>query len=119
VVRTLRAEELAGDVEGLAADDDDLLAVEELLGDDAGQAAKQVALAIDHDLCRDLSASCTPIAKTRPNSPVAQPPPVSLLVSCLHRDFEAAGARGALEGASIGEGEGGHTTDSNEDILPW
>lgn len=56
VVRTLSAEELARDVEGLAADDDDLLAVEELLGDDAGQAAKQVALAIDHDLRRAPSA---------------------------------------------------------------
>jgi hypothetical protein len=54
MARTLRAEELAGDVEGFAADDDDLLAAEELLGDDAGQAAKQVALAIDHDLCRHL-----------------------------------------------------------------
>ena len=56
MIRTLRAEELARDVEGLAADDNDLLAVEELLGDDAGQAAKQVALAIDHDLFRILSA---------------------------------------------------------------
>ena len=48
--RTLGAEELARDVQGLAADDDDLLAVEELLGDDAGQAAEQVALAIDDNL---------------------------------------------------------------------
>ena len=48
--RTLRAEELAGDVEGLAADNDNLLAIEELLGDDAGQTAEQVALAIDDDL---------------------------------------------------------------------
>ena len=56
MVRTLRAEELARDVEGLAADDNDLLAVKELLGDDAGQAAKQVALAIDHDLFQILSA---------------------------------------------------------------
>jgi hypothetical protein len=52
VVRTLRAEKFAGDVEVLAADDDNLLAAEELLGDNAGQAAKQVALAIDHDLSR-------------------------------------------------------------------
>ena len=47
---TLSAEELARDVEGLAADDDNLLAAKELLGDNAGQAAKQVALAIDHNL---------------------------------------------------------------------
>ncbi len=50
VKRTLRAEEFAGDVEGLAADDDDLLAVEELLGDDAGEATEEVALAVDDDL---------------------------------------------------------------------
>lgn len=52
VERTLRAEELAGDVEGLAADNDDLLAVEELLGNNAGKTAKQVALAIDDNLMR-------------------------------------------------------------------
>lgn len=46
-VRTLRAEELAGDVKGLASHDDDLLAVEELLGDGAGEATEQVALAVD------------------------------------------------------------------------
>lgn len=50
--RTLRAEELARDVEGLAAGDDDLLATQELLGDDGGQAAEEVALAIDDDLQR-------------------------------------------------------------------
>lgn len=48
--RTLGAEELAGDVEGLAADDNDLLAVEELLSNDGGQATKEVALAINDDL---------------------------------------------------------------------
>lgn len=52
MVRTLRAEKFAGDVEVLAANDDNLLAAEQLLGDNAGQAAKQVALAIDHDLLR-------------------------------------------------------------------
>jgi len=46
-VRTLCAEELAGDVEGLASHDNDLLAVEELLGDGAGEATEQVALAVD------------------------------------------------------------------------
>lgn len=53
-VRTLGAEELAGDVEGLASHNNDLLAVKELLGDGAGEATEQVALAVD-DL-RALSA---------------------------------------------------------------
>ena len=48
--RTLRSEEFARDIEGLSADNDDLLAIEELLGSDTGEATKQVALAIDHDL---------------------------------------------------------------------
>lgn len=47
---TLRTEELSGDVEGLAANDNDLLTVKELLGDNARQAAKEMALAIDDDL---------------------------------------------------------------------
>lgn len=46
-VRTLRAEELARDVEGLTSHNNDLLAVEELLGDGAGEATEQVALAVD------------------------------------------------------------------------
>ena len=41
--RTLSPEELAGDVERLAADDNDLLAVEELLGDSAGETSEKVA----------------------------------------------------------------------------
>lgn len=45
--RTLRAEELAGDVQGLASYDDDLLAVEQLLGDSGGQATEKVPLAVD------------------------------------------------------------------------
>lgn len=48
--RTLGAEELSRDVEGLAADNNDLLAVQELLGDSAGQATEQVSLAVDDDL---------------------------------------------------------------------
>ena len=48
--RTLRSEELAGDVEGFAADDDDFLAVEQLLGDGAGEAAEEVAFAVYHNL---------------------------------------------------------------------
>lgn len=60
MVLELGAEELARDVESLAADNNDLLAVEELLGDDAGKTTKQMALAIDHDHRlegRHLSAS--------------------------------------------------------------
>lgn len=49
-LRTLSTEELSGDVQGLGADDDDLLAAEQLLGDNAGQTAQKVALAIDDDL---------------------------------------------------------------------
>jgi hypothetical protein len=45
--RTLRAEELPGDVEGLAAHDNDLLTIEELLRDRAGQATEQVALSVN------------------------------------------------------------------------
>lgn len=48
--RTLRTEELSGDVQGLAADDNDLLAVEELLGDDASKTTQKVALAVNDDL---------------------------------------------------------------------
>jgi hypothetical protein len=48
--RTLRAEELARDVERLTANDNDLLTAEELLGDNAGKSAKEMALAIDDDL---------------------------------------------------------------------
>lgn len=48
--RTLGAEELSRNVEGLAADDDNLLAVQELLGDSAGQTTEQVSLAINDDL---------------------------------------------------------------------
>lgn len=49
VVLELRAEELARDVESLAADDDNLLAAKELLGDNGGESAKEMALAIDDD----------------------------------------------------------------------
>lgn len=48
--RTLGAEEFAGDVQGLSSNDDDLLTVEQLLGDDAGQATQEVSLAVDNDL---------------------------------------------------------------------
>ena len=45
--RTLGAEELARDVEGLATHNDNLLSVEQLLGDGAGEATEQVPLAVD------------------------------------------------------------------------
>ena len=50
VERTLRTEELSGDVQGLASHNNDLLAVEELLSHSAGQPTKEVTLAIDRDL---------------------------------------------------------------------
>lgn len=48
--RTLSAEELSRDVEGLAADNNNLLAVQELLGDSAGQATEKVTLSVNDDL---------------------------------------------------------------------
>lgn len=45
--RTLGAEELSRDVKGLAAHNDNLLSVEQLLSDGAGEATEQVALAVD------------------------------------------------------------------------
>lgn len=48
--RTLRTEELARDVEGFTSHNDDLLAIQHLLGDGAGQATKKVSLAVDDDL---------------------------------------------------------------------
>lgn len=52
--RTLSAEELARDVEGLAADNNHLLAVEELLGDDTGKTTQQVTLAVNDNLQKTL-----------------------------------------------------------------
>lgn len=57
--RTLCAEELAGDVELLAADNNNLLAVQKLLGDSGGQAAEKVALAVDDNLCISISHCCS------------------------------------------------------------
>lgn len=61
--RTLRAEELAGDVEGLGADDNDLLAVQQLLGHDGRKAAKEMALAIDHNLSGIAKVSFNPVSQ--------------------------------------------------------
>ena len=51
--RTLRAEEFAGDVEGLATDHDDLLAAEQLLGNNARKTTEKMALAINDNLERE------------------------------------------------------------------
>lgn len=59
VVRTLRAEELARDVEGLAADDDDLLTAEKLLRDDAGESTEKVTLAVNDDLEHENISLCS------------------------------------------------------------
>lgn len=48
--RTLRTEELSGDVECLAAHHDDLLAAQQLLGNNAGKTAQKVTLAVNDDL---------------------------------------------------------------------
>lgn len=48
--RTLRTEELSGDVEGLAADNNNLLATQQLLGNNAGKTAQKVALAVNDNL---------------------------------------------------------------------
>jgi hypothetical protein len=48
--RTLSTEELSRDVEGLAAHDNNLLSLEELLRNGRGEATEKVALAIDGDL---------------------------------------------------------------------
>lgn len=58
--RTLRTEELSGDVQGLATDDNDLLAVEKLLGDNACKTAQKVALAVNDDLDSKLNVSFLP-----------------------------------------------------------
>lgn len=75
-LRTLSTEELSGDVQGLGADDDDLLAAKQLLGDNAGQTAQKVALAIDDDL---LEAETVSIADCRDDLCVVRqsPPPSS------------------------------------------
>jgi len=48
--RTLSTEEFARDVESLRADNNDLLAVQQLLCDGTGETTEQVALAIDNNL---------------------------------------------------------------------
>ena len=55
IKRTLRTEELAGDVEGFTSHDDDLLAIEQLLGNSASQATKEVSLAVNDDLLKEIA----------------------------------------------------------------
>jgi len=55
LVLQLRPEELAGDVELLAAHYNDLLAVEQLFGYGAGKTTEEVALAVDDDLRSSVS----------------------------------------------------------------
>jgi len=45
----LVSEELTGDVQGLASDNDNLLTVQQLLGDDRSQTTQQVALTVDNN----------------------------------------------------------------------
>jgi len=52
------AEELAGDVEGLASHNNNLLTVEKLLGYRGGQATKEMSLAIDNDHRLECGHSC-------------------------------------------------------------
>ena len=52
MISNLVAEEAAGDVDLLAADDGNLLAREDLLGNDAGQATEQMAFAVNNDGAR-------------------------------------------------------------------
>lgn len=53
IKRTLRAEEVAGDVKSLASHDDNPLARNQLLSNGTGQATKKVPLAVDNDLSRE------------------------------------------------------------------
>jgi hypothetical protein len=52
---TFSTEEFARDVEGLSSDDDDLLAVQKLLCNCAGETTEQVSLAVDDNLERPSS----------------------------------------------------------------
>ena len=54
--RTLGPEELSRDVDLFATDDDNLLAVEDLLGHGRGQTTKEMALAVNDNLLTSNSA---------------------------------------------------------------
>lgn len=83
IVRTLSAEELARDVQSLAADDNDLLTAEELLGHDRGQTAKEVTLAINDNLYTHLvSHSPFKIADHRVSGAMRKRTPGQSCFSC-------------------------------------
>lgn len=65
--RTLSAEEFARDVEGFTSHNDNLLAIEQLLGHGAGQATKEMPLAVDDDLypSKDSSQFSKSLSKKR------------------------------------------------------
>ena len=50
VKRTFCTEEFAGDVESFASDNDNLLAIKQLLRHGTSQATQEMSLAIDNDL---------------------------------------------------------------------
>jgi hypothetical protein len=108
-LRTLRAEELARYVEGLAADNDDLLAIEDLLGDDAGETAKEMALAVDNDLQEAALALHPTRSRTQ----------CGFLVVVVVRNAARRSRSLAVGMASRSAGGGiTRTTDSNDDIFP-
>jgi hypothetical protein len=92
VRRTLSTEEFARDVEGLGSDHDDLLAVQELLCDGAGETTKEMALAVNDNLHGESHVSRGAISK-------------------------CAGRFSGRQRCSLRTGEG-LTTGSNVDILP-
>jgi hypothetical protein len=66
VRRTLRTEELSRDVQGLASHNYDLLAIEQLLSNSAGQPTKEVTLAIDRDLIKTKASAIRSIIPIHP-----------------------------------------------------
>jgi hypothetical protein len=58
---TFGSEELARDIERLTSDDNNLLAVQELFCDDAGEATKQVTLAVNDNL--SLLVECASVGR--------------------------------------------------------
>lgn len=87
--RTFCAEEFAGDVQGFAADHDDLLAIEELLCDDTGKTTEQVSLAVDDNLKKSMlvvdrrsSLPCGLLGRLTTGSKV------DILPSCLYSNVQ-------------------------------
>lgn len=74
VTHTLSAEEFARDVDGFASDDDNLLAVKELLGDGAGKATEEVALAVNDNLqiSRNLELAMLTLLSPGPSALLSQ-----------------------------------------------